>query len=143
MPKASHSVRVHAPLERLWALLLDKIENPGKYVPGVQAVEILERQPGFTLRRMRTAELEVVERITVFEKRHEIDFVLVDHPLYAGQVVNRINALVETDQPGLSLELTFSLDWRRKDGKADEADRHDAVRLAVEHMKNLAEREGH
>lgn len=141
MPKASHSVRVHAPLARLWALLLDKIENPAKYVPGVQAVEILERQPGFTLRRMKTADFEVVERITVFEKRHEIDFVLVDHPLYAGQVRNKIEELVETDRPDLSLKLSIALDWRRMDGQPDDLDMTDAVRQAVEQTKTLAETE--
>ncbi len=139
MPKTSHSVRVRAPLERLWSLLLDQIDNPGKFLSDVRAVEILERQPGFTLRRTRTADLEVVERITVFEKRHEIDFVLIDHPLYAGQVRNKVAELVETERPGLSLTLTCALDWRRKDGKADDLDMTDAVRQTVERIKALSE----
>ena len=112
MPKASHSVRVEAPLERLWGLLLAAIEEPQDVLPGVLEVEILERQAGFTLRRMKTAAFEVVERITVFETRHEIDLVLVDHPLYAGQAVNRIETLMETAQPGLPLTYTIAVDWR-------------------------------
>ncbi|GAB5471558.1 MAG: hypothetical protein Kilf2KO_45880 [Rhodospirillales bacterium] len=139
MPKASHTVEVKASLERLWALLLDKIEQPQRYVPGVVKVEILDRQPGFTLRRMKTEAFTAVERITVFEKRHEIDFVLVDHPLYAGQVVNRIEQLYDSQQPGLPLNLTFALDWRRTDGQPDRLDMNDAIRAAVEQTKSLAE----
>jgi len=139
MPKASHSVTVHAPIQRLWAVLLDRIERPGRTVAGVTGVEILERQPGYVLRRMLMGDDELVERITVFEKRHEIDFVLVDHPVYAGQVVNRIEELYETQEPGLPLRLTFALDWRRKDGKPDQADMSEAIRRAVERAKELAE----
>lgn len=139
MPQASHSVMVRAPLERLWGLLLDKIERPQDYLPEVREVEILERQPGYLLRRMRVAEMELVERVTVFEKRHEVDYVLVDHPVYAGQVVNRIEELYETEEPGLPLRLTFALDWRRKDGKPDEEDLGAAIRQAVERTKALAE----
>jgi hypothetical protein len=137
VPKASYSVQVSAPVETVWRLLLDKIENPGTYVPGVSAVKILDRQPGYVIRSMKTGDIEVVERITVFAKRHEVDFVLVDHPVYAGQVVNRIEPPL---RPGLSCTLTFALDWRRKDGEADSLDLQATIERAVRQTKTLAER---
>lgn len=141
MPKASHSLIVNAPLSRLWKLLADGVSDPGSFLPGVKAVEILERQPGFLLRRLRTADYEVVERITFFERRHEIDFVLEDHPHYAGQSRQRIEELYETDRPGLSLTLTLSVDWRRRDRLDDDLDLDDSLRTAAERLKALAERD--
>jgi len=135
MPKASYTARVDASLETLWRLLLEKIERPQRFVPGVSEVEILEREAGFLVRRMKAGDLELVERITVFERQQQIDFVLVDHPVYAGQVINKVEVLHE----GLPLSLTFSLDWRRKDGQPDREDMSDAIRKAVEETKALAE----
>ena len=66
MPKASYSVQVKAPVEVVWRLLVDKIEHPGTYVPGVTAVKILDRQPGFVVRQMTAGGVNVVERITAF-----------------------------------------------------------------------------
>jgi hypothetical protein len=129
---------VKAPVETLWRLLLDKIENPGAYVPGVESVQILERQPGYLLRRMKAGGLEVIERITAFEKTHEVDFVLVDHPVYAGQVVNRIEPPL---RPGLSCTLSFALDWRRKDGQPDSLDLQPNNEKAVRQTKALAEQQ--
>ncbi len=136
MPTASQSLQVAAPLEVIWQLLLEKIEDPGKFLQGVQAVEMLERQPGYVVRRMRTAAFEVVERITAYEKSHEVDFVILEHPLYAGQAVNRIEPPL---RPGLSAKLTFSIDWRRKDGHPDEVDLTPQVAAAVERTRALAE----
>ncbi|MEO1192944.1 MAG: AtaL-like protein [Pseudomonadota bacterium] len=140
MLKASVSTEVHASLDRLWGLLKETIDDPGRVLPDVTAVEILERVPGFTLRRMQVGALEIVERITVFEKRHEIDFVLVDHPLYAGQAVTRIEELFETPRPGLPLSLTLTLDWRRKDGEPDALDMGPTLEAAAAKIKSLAER---
>jgi hypothetical protein len=136
MPKASHSVQVKAPVEVVWRLLVDKIEHPGTYVPGVTAVKILDRQPGFVIRKMTAGGVEVTERITAFEKMHEVDFVLLEHPVYAGQVINRIEPPL---RPGLSCTLIFALDWRRRDGQPDTLDLQPDIVQAVEKTKALAE----
>ncbi len=141
MPKAETSLTIHAPLERLWALLVESTINPGRFYPGVRGVEILERQPGFLVRRIRTADYEAVERITLFEKRHEVDCLLVDHPHYAGQSRLKIEELFETEHRGLSLTLTLSLDWRRMDRQADQLDLSEALQQAAAGFKALAEAE--
>lgn len=138
MPKASHSVQVKAPVDTVWRILLDKIENPGATVPGVESVKILDREPGFVVRQMRAGGVDVVERVTAFAQSHEVDYVLIDHPVYAGQVVNKIEPPL---RPGLSCTLTFTLDWRRKDGQPDTLDLQPAIVQAVEKAKALAERQ--
>jgi hypothetical protein len=140
MPKASHSVQVKAPVETVWRLLVDSIANPAAYLPGISGVRILDRQPGFLIRQMTLGELAVVERVTAFEKMHEVDFVLVDHPVYAGQVVLRIEPPL---RPGLSCALSCSLDWRRKDGQPDTLDLQPSIVQAVEKTKALAEQQSH
>ncbi len=141
MPKVTHSVTVNAPLQRLWKLLSDGVSDPGSFLPYVDKVEILERQPGSVLRRLRTPDYDVVERITLFEKRHEIDFMLEDHAHYAGQSRQVIEELYETDSPGLSLTLTLSVDWRRTDREDDELNLDDSIRAAAERLKSLAEQQ--
>ena len=136
MPKTSHSARVAAPVETIWQLLLEKIEHPGRFIPSVSEVEMIEREPGYVVRRMKVGSMQVVERITAYEKSHEIDFLLLEHPLYAGQVVNRIEPPL---RPGLSATLTIALDWRRKDGRPDALDLGPQIAAAVQATKEEAE----
>lgn len=136
MPQASHSEEVKAPVEAIWRLLLEAIENPGRFLPGVLEVEVEERQSGFLVRRLKTAAFEVTERVTAFEKRHEVDYLLVEPSPYAGQCVHRIEPPL---RPGLSARLTLSLDWRRKDGAADTLEVAPALADALARIKAAAE----
>ena len=137
MPTASFTTTIDARFEDLWALLVDKIENPGRYVPGVIEIEILERSGGGVLRRMRTAELTVVERITVDEVARTIIFGLVDHPSFEGEVVNHVNATNKGP-----LQLTFALNWTAKREDDADVDLMPMVQGAVLHTKALVERPG-
>ncbi len=132
MPRARHSSPVTAPVETIWALLLDKIEHPENYVPGVLDCEIVERGTDHVVRRMRSAAFEVVERITSNPASLTVRFELVDHPVYLGTVINVI-------EPAATPILTFELDWQRHDGAPDKADLQAAIAGAVEHTRDLAE----
>lgn len=139
MPKISHSIEIHAPLERLWSLLEAGVSAPGRYLAGIRHAEVLERQAGSVLRRIETADFAVVERVTLFEKRHEIDFVLEGEADYAGQSKQRIETLYETDKPGLPLVLHYTLDWRRKDREPDGLDLDGWIESALQRIKSEAE----
>lgn len=136
MPQASHSVQVKAPVDIIWRLLLTAIEAPGRFLPGVAGLEVKERQPGFLVRRLTLGEVTVTERVTAFEKRHEVDYLLVEPSPYAGQCVHRIEPPL---RPGLSAGLTLSLDWRRKDGGQDSLDLEAALAEAAARIKAAAE----
>src|SRR3954471_6464811 len=105
MPFATFMAPVKAPIPTIWEMLLDKVENPSKYVPGVSKTEILERGAGWVVRRMQTDAFEVTERINIDLERLEIVFALIEHPRYTGMVVNRI--WPGDDDP----ELMYTLNW--------------------------------
>ena len=136
MPHATFSSKVIAPEKKVWWLLLDKVENPGKYLPGVIRSQILERSKEGVLRKTKTSAFEVKERITIDEHKKEVVFILVDHPRYAGRVINQITP---SENKG-EVTLTFTLDWKPKGGKEDTEDLLPAVRKAVLQTKELAEK---
>ena len=135
MPRATFTSIIDAPFDRLWALLVDKVDHPERYVPGVIESEILERTDAGVLRRMQTAELTIVERITVDERARRVVFTLVDHPSFEGAVVNEVSP-----DGAVPLELTFALDWTAKRPADAHVDPTPMVQGAVLHTKTLAER---
>lgn len=136
MPYATHTEDVEASPGTVWRLLVDKIENPQPYVPGVRSVEILERRADSVLRHMVTDQLDLTERITRDARRLEIVFTLVDHPRYVGSVTNRI----EPGETGNRSRLTFTIDWHEV-GSQDAGGEHlqGVLRDAVRQTKALAE----
>lgn len=139
MPFTSFTCDVDASVDTLWRLLEDKIANPDRYLPEVEETEILERAPEGVLRRMKTAVFEVTERIAADRERLEVSYVLVDHPEFAGHVVDRITPARE-DEPGGRPLLTATLDWRPLDGTTtSEEDLLELITAAVLQTKELAE----
>ncbi|WP_119167595.1 AtaL-like protein [Algihabitans albus] len=138
MPYATHTEEVAASVATIWRLLVDKIENPGPYVPGVRSVDILKRAADHVVRHMVTEQLDLTERITRDARRLEVVFTLVDHPSYVGSVTNRI----EPGRAGEANRLTFTIDWREFGG-ANSGGEHlqGVLRDAVRHTKALAEAE--
>ena len=88
------------------------------------------------LRQMSVAGKEVLrERITNDPARGEVLFTLIDHPVYRGQVINRVKATAE----GAVLE--YALDWVPINGQEPPGgpDMAVAIQGAVLHTKALAE----
>ncbi len=90
MPYATYKTNVNSSVKTLWDLLMDKIENPQRYVPGVVSVKILSKNGKEVLREMASDSFTVTEKITWNEETKEIIFTLVDHPLFRGRVINKI-----------------------------------------------------
>ncbi|WP_421707666.1 AtaL-like protein [Algihabitans sp.] len=136
MPFATHTEEVAASVATLWRLLVDKIENPEPYLPGVRSIDILERTADHTLRHLITDQLDLTERITKDARRLEVTFTLVDHPRYRGKVLNRI----EPGGAGEANRLTFTIDWHEF-GSQDRGGEHlqGVLRDAVRRTKALAE----
>src|SRR5690349_4979284 len=93
----THRVPVRTSLETLWALLVDKIRNPDRYIAGVEKVEILEDVGPLAIERrmhLRSASSRVTavrERIVADEATHTVVFKLLDDPVFTGWVVNVIH----------------------------------------------------
>jgi len=90
MRKVSFSTDVYASLQIVWQLLLDKIEKPQNYNSDIAEVKILERYDDGLLREFRTQGIVIKERVTINEARGEVRFFIVEHPLFFGQVINRL-----------------------------------------------------
>ena len=137
MPFASFSLEVDATVETLWAVLVDKVENPTKFAPGVDSFEILEREGDTLLRTMVTAAGEVTERIRVDSAGLRVDSEFVDHFMYRGVTVKKI---IRPDADGEKPALTYTLDWERCDGQPDEGDLTPVAMAGVKHTKDIAEK---
>ncbi len=138
MPRASYTTSVQASIGTVWDLLLDKIENPGKYLPGVEKSKIIERSDEGVLRYMKTKAFEIREWITIDSKDFEITFLLVDHPKYSGKVVNKVAPFPNAGNNVVN--LTFAIDWTPKTKEAEDDDMEPIVKQAVLHTKEIAEK---
>jgi len=143
MIQASFSSPVNASLQTLWNLLLDKIENPGRYIAGVEESKILSRDENGVLREMRTCERIIKEKITVDEQAREVRFTLVDHPLFSGQVINKIIPPLNnhsTNPP----TLNFTLNWEPANEEVQKNSQEELTQMihdAVLHTKSIAEQQ--
>jgi hypothetical protein len=138
MPRCSHRTVVKAPLGTVWALLLDKMEHPQRYIESVMDYSILERGEGWVLREMELpGEFRLRERITVAEAARTLTFTLVEHPSFEGTVSNYLRALEGRED---AVELEFDMDWRERPGAPPPAeDPCEMIRSAVEHTRDIAE----
>ena len=133
----SHSEIVNSSLEKLWNLLLEKVEHPDRTIKEVQEVQVLERLSDGILRRMKALDMVITERIVIDESKKEIIFTLIDHPKYNGYFINRIRELENG-----SLELTYVQDWESKSGASEqnELEFQEIMKNAVLKMKEMAEK---
>jgi hypothetical protein len=130
MPNATFSTVVNAPLTTVWALLLDKVEHPERYIGAVQESSIQERYSDGVLREMRTAQMRLLERITIDEPSHTIIFTLVDHPKFVGSIRNTVEVNPQDSGTATSL-LTFEIDWQARQSEAN----NDADNAMIETLK--------
>jgi hypothetical protein len=135
--RISHSEIVRTSLEKLWNLLLQKVEHPDRTIREVQEVIILERFHDGILRQMKALDMVITERIVINESKKEIKFTLIDHPQYNGYFINRVRELENK-----LLELTYIQDWELKSGttKQNELEFQEIIKNAVLEMKKIAER---
>jgi Domain of unknown function (DUF1857) len=118
MRQVSFSAKVHATRETVWQLLVDKVEKPAGYIPGVTDVKIVERYDDGVLREVRTQGMVMKERVTLDEAHGEVRYLLLEHPLFSGQVINRV-VPTSVQNPVAPVVLTISLDWGPKDESAE------------------------
>ena len=136
MPFATFSLEVDASVETLWAVLVDKVENPTAYTKSVESFEILERDGDTLVRRMVTVAGEVTERIRIDHEALRVDSQFVDHFRYRGAMVKKI---VRPQTEGEKPALTYTLDWERCDGKPDDENLIPVAMAGVKHTKEIAE----
>ncbi|GLH73776.1 hypothetical protein GETHLI_22780 [Geothrix limicola] len=136
MPRHRISSSVDASPETVWAVLLDKMEHPQRYLEDALDAEILVRGRESVIRQLVLPRgVSFRERISPDPAARTVTFTLLDHPAYEGTVVNR---LLETSG---GVELAFELDWKPRPGCAEE-DPDETLALidsSLTHTKRIAE----
>ena len=109
------TVTVNASLEKVWSHLLNKIEHPKNFVPGVSDVIISEKNTEFVIRQMTVTTPETTtilkEKITFIP--YKVRFLLLEHPTMEGYVDNDAKFVSEEET-----EMTFTTNWNDKTSKA-------------------------
>jgi len=138
MPMHRVSSQVDASPDTVWAVLLDKMEHPQRYIEDALDAEILERGPQSVIRQLvLPGGVSFRERISPDPAGRSVTFTLLDHPVYEGTVVNqlRLNAVG-------GVELVFELNWKVREGCVDDRDPEEPLALiasSVLHTKRIAE----
>lgn len=144
MPYFTFSSPVNASFETLWGMLLDKIENPHRYITSVEETKVLERYDNGILREMKAPGLHLKEKITVDEQAREIKFTLVEHPLFSGEIINKVD-IPDRGKSGEPLILTFTQNWEPLHESAasqiNPEQMAETIKNAVIHTKQLAEQQ--
>jgi len=118
MRKISYSCEVHAALDTVWKLLIEKVEQPQSYMPGVVQSRILQHYGNGVLREIKCEGMLIKEKVVIDKVHGEIHYFLLEHPLFTGRVVNRVvpSAVQSPVAPQL---LTIEVDWAPKDEEAE------------------------
>jgi hypothetical protein len=83
-------VVVHAEHDTLWNLLLDRLQNPERHIPGAKDARVLEKTENMTVREMKLHGDLVKERITIRPYDSEIQHELLEHPQFTGTIVTKV-----------------------------------------------------
>lgn len=102
---------VHAQVETVWDVLLDRVENPQNYLHGVEGVQIIERSAAGIERELTWEGKTVRERIVPEKELSRITVEFREHPLYVGTIVTRlVPSSVQNPMAPLYLEAELRLE---------------------------------
>lgn len=118
MRKISYSSEVHAALDTVWKLLIEKVEQPQTYLPGVVQSRVLQHYGNGLLREIRGEGMLIREKVVIDKLHGEVHYFLLEHPLFTGRVVNRVVAS-SVQSPVAPLLLTIEVEWAPKDEEAE------------------------
>jgi hypothetical protein len=144
MPQAEYHEAIDASLQTIWRVLLDRIEQPDKYMGNVDSFSFPENTDEYAVREVVINGMSLLERITIDEREGQIRYELLNHPLFEGDVYNELIPPAG-DDPKATPIVRFRMDWRPKGLEAQaleldtKADLEESMRQAIRHVKTLAE----
>ena len=118
MRKISYSCEVHAALDTVWKLLIEKVEQPQSYMPGLVQSRILQHYGNGVLREIKGEGMLIKEKVVIDKSHGEVHYFLLEHPLFTGRVVNRV-VPSSVQSPVAPQVLTIEVDWIPKDEQAE------------------------
>ncbi len=109
--KQFSSTSVNVSLKELWETLMDQIQHPERYLPGVSQSKILKNKGTEIIRSIKTAVGEIVEQILIDFKNLQISFKYLKHPSLKGTLISKITP---PSQKGGLVMLTYAMDYESK-----------------------------
>lgn len=141
MRKTSYSSEVHASLETVWKVLVEKVEQPERHRPEAIRSRIVQQDGNGVLREALADALLLKDQALLDQGQGEIRCEMVDHPQYAAEVVLKVVAS-SVQNPEAPQLLTVEVRWHPKDEdnvSALEAQLRGKVRKEVLALKERAE----
>ncbi|MEM6724375.1 MAG: AtaL-like protein, partial [Bacteroidota bacterium] len=130
------STSIRVPVPRLWDVLMDSIQNPQDYLPGILQCKIVRQTGKEIIRKVKTAVGEFFEQIIVDMKNLTISFRLLTHPDYTGTTTSPIVAT--NDETGMLL-LTLTRQYEPKFPHMIAEPKPESLREALDNVKRSAE----
>lgn len=124
-------VVVHCEHDTLWNMLMDRLQHPESYAPGVTDARLTEEGPDLFLSEMTLHGETVKERVLVRPHEGELRHELLEHPQFTGVIVRKILKSAR-QSPVAPLYLEYELDLLRKSLKV-----HGVVRGEEEIITDL------
>ena len=141
MRKISYSSEVHAALDTVWKLLVEKVEQPQTYLPGVVQSRILQHYGNGLLRELRGEGMLIKEKVVIDRSHGEVHYFLLEHPLFTGRVINRV-VPSSVQSPVAPQVLTIEVEWAPKGEQAEQLIRSaipDQIQRELLSLKQRAE----
>ena len=88
--QSSYSEQIKSTFEKLWALLLDKVQHPNRTIKEITNVDILEKYDDGILRQMQALGMIIKERITIDEQNKIVRFELIQNSMFTGYFLNKV-----------------------------------------------------
>jgi len=113
MLTTTNRTMVHAQLETIWELLLDRIENPQRYQPFVLTSRVIERTAALVIRELNVSNMTIRERISLDDNEKSIHSEFLEHPQYEGTIVTRlVPTSTQNPMAPVYLETDFKLEHK-------------------------------
>jgi len=139
----SYGTIIHAQVETIWKLLLDRVENPRSYQPRILESRIQERFSDGIIREMRIDDMLIRERITIDDGALLIHAELLEHPQYLGTIDTRVlPRAVQNPTAPVNLDINVRLELKedhREGLVKPEANLEAAIREELDTIRQKAE----
>lgn len=129
MAKAKYRCEVNAPFDVLWKTLIDEVEQPHAYNPGIKGVRIIERFHDGVLRSVAVPDADVRERVTFDYEKKAISSTIIGHPQLMGNIVKKISPAADGWKDHWVLEC--ELEWASTDVGVDQMIRRNIESFAM------------
>jgi hypothetical protein len=83
-------VLIHAEHDTVWKLLMDRVKNPERFIPGATAAVHVAKEENVVVREYRFQGDLVREKITIRPHESEIFHELLEHPQFTGSIVTKV-----------------------------------------------------